>query len=85
MASWLNTKSWLNRPRRPFVEAIPSWRAVQAAWAFPFICLGVVTTWLFGGPKPVGLPLLVLFSALAPAETIFILMWLRRPVKRSND
>ena len=72
---------WRQRRRRRLLDAAPSWRFLQAMWAFPYLCLGFVVAWVLGGELPEGLPLLIVFSVVALAETVFLVMWLRRPVE----
>lgn len=48
---------------------------------FPYICSGLIIEWLLGGPKPAQLPVLAAFALVALGETIFLILWLRRPVK----
>jgi hypothetical protein len=49
---------------------------------FPYICSGPIIEWLLGGPKPAQLPLLAAFALVSLAETVYLILWLRRPVKR---
>jgi hypothetical protein len=54
---------------------------VLTLWMFPYICSGPIIGWLLGGPKPEQLPLIFGFALVALGETIFLILWLRRPVK----
>ena len=76
---------WRVRPRLSFWDAAPSWRFLQAAWAFPSICLGFVAAWGLGGPRPLDVPFMIAFSIIAGIETLFLLAWLRRPVDKVAD
>lgn len=75
---------WRERPRRTFLEAAPTSKLGQAMWAFPYICLGFVVVWALGGERPESLPLLVVFSVVAAVESVFLVLWLRRPLESST-
>ena len=75
--------SWFRRPRRRLVDSLPSSRIVMAMWMFPYVCLGVLAEWLLGGgPKPESLLLNSCFAGVALIETVYLVLWLRRPVER---
>lgn len=77
----LTRVSWFRRPRRRLRDSVPSSKIVATLWMFPYICSGLIIEWLLGGPKPAQLPVLAAFALVALGETIFLILWLRRPVK----
>jgi hypothetical protein len=72
--------SWFRRPRGPLIDSLPSRKVVLALWLFPYVCLGLIVWWLLGGPEPVALLLLSSFALTALIETMYFILWLRRPV-----
>lgn len=76
-------ETWLARPRRSLVDAIPGSRFVQALWAFPYVCAGFLVAHLLGAEEDVGddLWLLSVFTVIAVVETVFVVSWLRRPTR----
>lgn len=72
---------WRRRPRATFWDSAPSWRILQAAWAFPYIVLGVTISRWLGGSRPGGDLFLAVFSVIAILETVFLVVWLQRPVE----
>jgi hypothetical protein len=57
---------------------------VLALWMFPYVWLGVMIRWLLGGPHPGDLLYVSGFALVALGETMYLILWLRRPVKRSG-
>lgn len=75
---------WLRRPRASLWERAPKYRVFQAVWAFPYICLGLLIWHILGGPPLSDIPFMVVLSAVAIIETVFVLAWLRRPVRTNS-
>jgi hypothetical protein len=78
---------WRLRPRPRLWQAFPS-RFLQALIAFPYVCIAVLGSWIVGGAhrskEPGSVGLLVVASLIVIPETIWLVLWLRRPVERSD-
>ena len=74
---------WRVRPRPHFWRALPS-RFIQALRAFPYICAAVLGFWIIGGAhrsdEPGSVGVLVAAALVAIPETIWLVLWFRRPV-----
>lgn len=77
----LRVSQWMQRPRRPWIDAVPATKFVQAMWAFPFVALGFSIHWLLTGERPEGHVLHLVFSGVALVELTFFILWFRRPVQ----
>ncbi|MEO7269177.1 MAG: hypothetical protein ABIW49_08230 [Knoellia sp.] len=71
---------WMQRPRRPWLDAVPATKFVQAMWAFPFVALGFSIHWLLTGERPEGHVSHLAFSGVALVELTFFILWFQRPV-----
>jgi hypothetical protein len=72
---------WRSRPRRKFWDALPSLRFLQAMLAFPYICTGILVGELREGARLESVTFLIVFAVVAAAETLFLVLWLRRPIE----
>ena len=80
------TLPWSRRPRR-VVWDVPIDRRLLALAVLPFFGPGTLVHWAAQGwpsdlVEPSMVPMLVVLSVVAVAETVFVVRWLRRPVER---
>jgi len=80
-------RPWVPVPQRRLVERFGSSHLFFALVVLPFFGPGTLVHWAVRGwpgdlVVPSMVPMLVVLSVVAVAETIFVVLWLRRPVER---
>ena len=77
---------WRSRPRKPWWDAGPRFRFVQAMYAFPYVA-AAATLGVFGEDERPTPPNVVgwVFTAVAVLETVWLVMWFRRPVHSKHE
>lgn len=83
------TLPWRQRPRPTAWAAFPQTKFVAVLLAFPYICLGTLIYWAVRGWRPEEVqrdvvPVLLVLTVVAVAESIAIAAWLRRPTSTSR-
>lgn len=70
----------MKRPRRRVGDLELRW-VVVASLLVPYIFLATLIAYLLGWVHSDGLPVVILFSAVALLESAYFVAWLQRPVR----
>lgn len=71
---------WRRRPRQSLWD-VP--RLIGAVFTFPAMATGVVAYEMWAGKRHDGWMALVVYASIALGQALFLVLWLRRPVRGS--
>ena len=82
-----SARPWMPVPQRRLFDRVAHSRLLWSFVVLPFFAPGVLLHWAIQGwpgdlVEPSMVPMLVVLSVVAVAETVFVVRWLRRPVER---